>query len=408
MAVTTIPWGDGSGDNLYLTYPSASGDQTIEVSSDANTGSVDRSKVVTFSASANGQTVTKILTLIQAKTAEQYIVFADPVVEQICATKWGDGVGIKPSQAALVTDSQFGTTFRQNTNITSFDEFQYFTGITSLSNYAFQACTALESIVFPSSLTTIAAQVFRDCSSLSGTVVIPSSVTSIGNLTFAGCLSVENMTIESTGTFGSNFTGTGPTIALGDGTGTFHLKGSMTNNSSYVFNFRKIIIDGDFSNTANYAMRYLVANSATTFQAMKIGGNYSAAGTSALNCRPIQGNNSPNAAGQKYGFLEIMGTITSGYCILGADNYVSLADGFILHLGYDTVTNNALPCTPAIAGASFTRLAKIYVGKGQSAAEDNAILAKYTADADWSAYSSKLDTWYNYVNDPNANQDFIN
>lgn len=408
MAITTIPWNDGSGDNIYVSAPSQTGSQTVTVSSDENKGSVDRTKTVTFAATANGQTVTKILTLIQAKTAEQYIVFADPAVEQICATKWGDGVGIKPSQAALVTDSQFGTTFRQNANITSFDEFQYFTGITSLANYAFQACTALESIVLPTSLTTIAAQVFRNCSSLSGTVVIPSSVTSIGNSTFAGCLSVENMTIESTSTVGSNITGSSESSTFGDGTGTFHHKGSMTNNANYVFNFRRIIIDGDFSNTANYAMRYLVVNSATTFQAMKIGGNYSAAGTSALNCRPIQGNLSPNEAGQKYSFLEIMGTITSGYCILGADNYVSLANGFILHLGYDTVTNDALPCTPAIAGASFNRLAKIYVGKGQSAAEDNAILAKYTADADWSAYSSKLDTWYNYVNGPNANPDFIN
>lgn len=47
MATITIPWGDGSGDNIYLTYTSASGDQTVEVSSDANTGSA-RSKVVTF------------------------------------------------------------------------------------------------------------------------------------------------------------------------------------------------------------------------------------------------------------------------------------------------------------------------------------------------------------------------
>ena len=50
MATTTIPWGDGSGDNLYLTYPSASGDQSVSVTSDANTGAA-RSKVVTFSAS---------------------------------------------------------------------------------------------------------------------------------------------------------------------------------------------------------------------------------------------------------------------------------------------------------------------------------------------------------------------
>ena len=49
MATTTIPWGDGSGDNIYLTYSSASGDQTVEVSSDANTGNA-RTKVVTFTA----------------------------------------------------------------------------------------------------------------------------------------------------------------------------------------------------------------------------------------------------------------------------------------------------------------------------------------------------------------------
>lgn len=57
MATTTIPWGDGSGDNIYLTYSSASGDQTVEVSSDANTGSA-RTKVVTFTAGSATQTLT--------------------------------------------------------------------------------------------------------------------------------------------------------------------------------------------------------------------------------------------------------------------------------------------------------------------------------------------------------------
>lgn len=50
MAVTQIPWEDGSGGNIYLTYPSASGTQTVSVSSDANTRA-PRTKVVTFSAS---------------------------------------------------------------------------------------------------------------------------------------------------------------------------------------------------------------------------------------------------------------------------------------------------------------------------------------------------------------------
>lgn len=65
MATTTIPWGDGSGDNIYLTYPSASGDQTVEVSSDANTGIVERTKNITFSATAGGNTITKVLTVVQ-------------------------------------------------------------------------------------------------------------------------------------------------------------------------------------------------------------------------------------------------------------------------------------------------------------------------------------------------------
>ena len=60
MATTTIPWGDGSGDNIYLDYPSASGDQTVTVTSDANTGSA-RTKTVTFLAGG----LTETLTIIQ-------------------------------------------------------------------------------------------------------------------------------------------------------------------------------------------------------------------------------------------------------------------------------------------------------------------------------------------------------
>lgn len=49
MAVTTIPWGDGSGDNIYLSRDASEGNQTVSVSSDANTGAA-RTKTVTFSA----------------------------------------------------------------------------------------------------------------------------------------------------------------------------------------------------------------------------------------------------------------------------------------------------------------------------------------------------------------------
>lgn len=51
MATTTIPWGDGSGDNIYLDYDAATGSRSVAVSSDANAGSAARSKDVIFSAS---------------------------------------------------------------------------------------------------------------------------------------------------------------------------------------------------------------------------------------------------------------------------------------------------------------------------------------------------------------------
>lgn len=49
MATTTIPWDDGSGDNLYFSADAFEGDQNVLVSSDANAGD-QRSKTVTFSA----------------------------------------------------------------------------------------------------------------------------------------------------------------------------------------------------------------------------------------------------------------------------------------------------------------------------------------------------------------------
>lgn len=70
MATTTIPWGDGSGDNIYLTYSASQGDQTVLVSSDANTGSA-RSKVVTFTSGVGN--ITQQLTVKQAAGGPQYV-----------------------------------------------------------------------------------------------------------------------------------------------------------------------------------------------------------------------------------------------------------------------------------------------------------------------------------------------
>ena len=58
MATTTIPWGDGSGDNIYLTCDALEGNQTVLVSSDANASASSRSQSVTFSTGGISQVLT--------------------------------------------------------------------------------------------------------------------------------------------------------------------------------------------------------------------------------------------------------------------------------------------------------------------------------------------------------------
>lgn len=62
MATTTIPWGDGSGDNIYFTYSASQGDQTVLVSSDANGGTA-RQKVITFVSTVGD--ISRSLTVLQ-------------------------------------------------------------------------------------------------------------------------------------------------------------------------------------------------------------------------------------------------------------------------------------------------------------------------------------------------------
>lgn len=107
-----------------------------------------------------------------------YIVFADPAVEAICVANWSsDGIGLTLADAAAVTT--IGTKFRFNANITSFDEFEYFTGVSAIDANAFQNCTALASIKYPSSLQTIGAGAFSGCSSLTSPLGSWPNVTSI-------------------------------------------------------------------------------------------------------------------------------------------------------------------------------------------------------------------------------------
>lgn len=100
----------------------------------------------------------------------KYIRFADPAVEAVLMANGvsSDGVGITKEDAAAVTS--IGTWFKGNTEITSFDEFRHFTGVTTISgggtNGAFYQCANLQHLIIPSSVTSIKGNAFRECASL--------------------------------------------------------------------------------------------------------------------------------------------------------------------------------------------------------------------------------------------------
>ena len=124
------------------------------------------------------------------------IVFEDSAVEKKCVYYWdtdGDG-SLSYAEAAAV--KTIGTIFRSNTSITSFDEFQYFTGVTSIGSKAFAYCSGLTSVTIPEGVTSIGSEAFAYCSVLTS-VTIPEGVTSIGSSAFYNCRGMTSVTIPS-------------------------------------------------------------------------------------------------------------------------------------------------------------------------------------------------------------------
>ena len=71
------------------------------------------------------------------------------------------------------------------TGITSFDEIQYFTGVTKIEAGTFEGCTALTSVTIPENTIEIGANAFKGCTSLQTIIVLAQTPPTIGADAFA-------------------------------------------------------------------------------------------------------------------------------------------------------------------------------------------------------------------------------
>ena len=114
------------------------------------------------------------------------IGFKDSEVKKIAVSKFDidhDGE-LSLGEAAAVED--LGLAFYGNSSIKSFEELQYFTGLSKLGEYAFYECRALESIVLPPQVTRIEKRAFELCEALES-ITLPAGLTSIGTRAFFSC-----------------------------------------------------------------------------------------------------------------------------------------------------------------------------------------------------------------------------
>ena len=126
---------------------------------------------------------------------------SNPEVMKVCHNQgWAASPSeMYASEAARV--ASIGTAFerlgKEGSGFTfSFDEFKYFTGVTSIDDNAFSTSNIV-SITIPNSVTSIGNYAFYGCSSLTS-ITIPNSVTSIRGSAFSNCSKLNEITCLAT------------------------------------------------------------------------------------------------------------------------------------------------------------------------------------------------------------------
>ena len=126
---------------------------------------------------------------------EFYLRFKDKEVGEYMISTLGDGIGITKNRLSQITASQFGKPFRNNTEISNFDEFQYMTSVGMVDTELFLGCTSLSSIILPNNITGIYNSSFYSNINLKS-IIIPKTVKEMSQAVFEKCSNLESCVFE--------------------------------------------------------------------------------------------------------------------------------------------------------------------------------------------------------------------
>ena len=96
---------------------------------------------------------------------QQVIDFKDAITKKWCVDNFDTDKDGNVPYAEAKKIKELPNTFPKKA--TSFDEFQYFTSVTSIGENTFLNCDSFQSIIIPSGVTSIGGNAFGNCTSLS-------------------------------------------------------------------------------------------------------------------------------------------------------------------------------------------------------------------------------------------------
>lgn len=124
------------------------------------------------------------------KPEGEYIKFENPATKRFCLRfdKNGDGEVSYKEAASVESVTRF-----YDPGLTEFDEFRFFTGLTSLPDEAFSGCPSLRTVTIPEGIKKIGNNAFWACEKLISVKFAGDVLESVGGRVFGFCYSLESI-----------------------------------------------------------------------------------------------------------------------------------------------------------------------------------------------------------------------